>query len=68
MRSSVRLLLHGTKCSSCLAAVEQALLKEHGVETVEIDPDSKTARIEADMPVTGILAAIRAAGYDASVL
>lgn len=68
MSTSLQLSLHGIKCCSCLARVEEVLQKQQGVQSLKIDADARTASIEGDIPVDTIIAAIRDAGYDASVL
>jgi len=66
MSNSINLSLHGISCCSCLAAVEEAVSKESHVQKVEIDPDTLTACVETDLRASHIIAAIKAAGYDAT--
>jgi copper chaperone CopZ len=68
MLNKFHLSLHGIKCHHCLATVEQALQKASGVEKVEIDQDSKSASVESYTSVESLISAVKAVGYDASVV
>ena len=68
MPNTFQLSLHGIKCCSCLATVEQALQKVSGVEKVDIDQDSRTANVKTYASVESLIAAIKAVGYDATIV
>jgi copper chaperone CopZ len=68
MLNKFHLSLHGIKCRHCLATVKHALQRESGVEKVEIDQESRTASVESYTSVETLIAAVNAAGYDATVI
>lgn len=55
------------KCSGCSANVEKALADITGVETVLVDLEAKTVRVEGDMDPVKIAAIISTAGYPAEI-
>jgi copper chaperone CopZ len=65
MSENVVLSVPGMKCGGCVNNVEKALNGLAGVSKADVDLDSKTATVEADVPVSELVAAIRAAGYEA---
>lgn len=65
---NITLSVPGMKCGGCVASVEKALMNHAGVRKVDVDLDSKTARIEADVPPSDLVAAVKAAGYEAEAV
>ncbi len=66
---TARLTISGMKCASCAAAIETALAKVDGVARAEVSYGNHSARVvgEAATPALDeLLAAIRAAGFDAA--
>ena len=62
------LKVEGMTCASCVARVEKALLKVPGVESASVNIATEVATVRAAGEVAqAAIAAIRAAGYDASV-
>jgi copper chaperone len=55
----------GMHCSHCEAAVVAELSAVHGVESVEVDLDSKVVRVTGEgLDAAALVAAIDEAGYD----
>ena len=63
--SKIVLSIPGMKCGGCVSNVENALKSQAGVNRFEVALESKTAKIDADTPVSALIAAIQAVGYDA---
>ena len=63
--SNIVLSVPGMKCGGCVSNVENALKNLAGVNQVEVALASKTAKIDADVPVSDLIAAVHVAGYDA---
>ena len=66
-RQTVELAIEGMTCASCVGRVERALGKVDGVLSASVNLASERARVETLEGVEGeaLLAAVRAAGYDA---
>ncbi len=54
----------GISCAHCKAAIETAVGDVAGVETVDVDVDARTVRVEGGAVDDAIRAAIDEAGYD----
>ncbi len=65
MGKTIILSIPGMMCGGCVANVEEALNSQPGVDRVDVDLDSKTARVNTDASVSDLVAAVRAAGYEA---
>jgi Cu+-exporting ATPase len=66
--SALDLQVEGMTCASCVARVEKALRKVPGVVDATVNLATETATVRAEGPVLeAALAAIRKAGYEASV-
>jgi Au+-exporting ATPase len=65
---SVRLSIPGMSCQGCVSAVTRALSRVRGVSDAHVDLASAHARVWGTAPVEALLAAVQAAGYEASVL
>ncbi|KAJ2468204.1 Cu(2+)-transporting P-type ATPase [Coemansia sp. RSA 2322] len=62
--------VYGMTCASCVAAVERAVAREAGVESVAVSLALETAAIEyrpAEVGVRRLVAAVQAAGFDVLV-
>jgi len=55
------------KCGGCSANVEKALAETTGVESVLVDLEAKTVRVEGDIDATNIADVISTAGYPAEL-
>ena len=66
MSNTIKLSIPGMKCNGCVSAVEKALGDQAGVIKSEVDLVSKSALIESDASLVGLLDAIKAAGFDAT--
>jgi copper chaperone CopZ len=55
----------GMMCAHCKAHVEKALLQVAGVETAEASLEEKTAEITGTANRAALIAAVKAAGYEA---
>ena len=66
--TSITLSVPDMRCDGCASAVESALSKLDLVKQADVSLDSKTVTVEldADGPVETLIAAIAAAGYEAS--
>jgi Cu+-exporting ATPase len=66
--SALDLKVEGMTCASCVARVEKALRKVPGVTDATVNLATETATVNAEGPVLeAALAAIRKAGYEASL-
>ena len=64
----IDLKVEGMTCASCVARVEKALLKVPGVQSASINLATETATLGASADVVdAAIAAVRKAGYEASV-
>ena len=63
------LAVRGMTCASCVARVEKALSKVAGVESANVNLATETATVAGDPQLAGetLLAAVRDAGYEASI-
>ncbi|SFI25696.1 Cu+-exporting ATPase [Collimonas sp. OK307] len=61
--------IEGMSCASCVSRVEKALHKVAGVQTVAVNLASEKATLTTAgvVPVNSLIAAIKAAGYEASL-
>lgn len=50
-------------CGHCKAAVTSALTSVQGVASVTVDLERRTASVEGDAPLSGLLTALDRAGY-----
>ncbi len=69
-REIISLRITGMHCASCVARVEKALLAVPGVSRAAVNLTTRTASVSVDSSVSSgedIAAAVRAAGYEASV-
>lgn len=57
----------GMSCNHCSAAVKDALEEVQGVEAVSVDLASGAARVEGEANAEALVAAVREAGYEATV-
>ncbi len=66
---TVDLAIEGMTCASCVARVEKKLNRLPGVEaTVNLPLESAHVRVDGPTATEDLLAAVRAAGYDATVV
>ncbi len=62
-------LVEGMSCDHCVNAVKSEVSKVKSVSTVEVDLDSKVVTVTGgEFQDRDVIAAVDAAGYDASVL
>jgi copper chaperone len=55
----------GVSCAHCQRAIEGEVSQVHGVESVEVDLDTKTVTVSGEpLDTTAIVAAIDEAGYE----
>jgi copper ion binding protein len=67
--TTVTLSVPGMSCGHCEAAVKSEVGKVAGVASVSVDLDSKDVVVTGDpLDVDAIIAAVDAAGYEASVV
>ncbi|MCW5731981.1 MAG: copper-translocating P-type ATPase [Alphaproteobacteria bacterium] len=67
--AEITLDVGGMTCASCVGRVEKALARQPGVREAEVNLATETAHVRFDPAVTGataLVAAIEAAGYEAS--
>lgn len=67
---TIRLNITGMSCGHCKSAVENALRRQRGVRTAEVDLQGGTARVEFDpaaVSTTQLTAAVEEEGYTADV-
>lgn len=53
------------KCGGCVSAIEKAL-NDSGVVNARADLDSKIVSVQADIPVSALISAVKTAGFDAT--
>lgn len=63
-----RIDVTGMSCTGCAEAVEDALDSTSGVTTVEVDLDENRATVGGDADPADLVAAIEAAGYEATTV
>ena len=68
MSDTVRLNVSGMTCMHCVGAVKDALATVDGVdEVIEVTLDPGTATVKGDASTESLIAAIKQAGYEASL-
>lgn len=68
MSDTIRLTINGMTCKHCVAAVEKALAAVDGVEqVVEVSLEAGSATVTGTASTEALIAAIREAGYQASL-
>lgn len=60
------LSVEGMSCEHCEQTVEDALSGVDGVDAASADRDAASATVEGDADAADLVAAVEAAGYDAS--
>ena len=63
-----RLFIGGMSCAGCVAAVERALNSVPGVDTATVNFAEHTADVSGEVPVSTLIQAVVAAGYEAAEL
>ncbi len=66
--NSYRLSIGGMSCAGCVASVETALNSVAGVEEASINFAEHTALVKGTMDIADVIAAVKAASYDAAEL
>ena len=68
-QQEITLDIEGMSCASCVGRVEKALLKVAGVQTVAVNLASEKATLGTAgvVPLDKLVAAVKAAGYEASL-
>jgi Cu+-exporting ATPase len=66
--TTTRLSIAGMSCAGCVASVENALKGVPGVREASVNFAEHTATVVGAAPVEALVAAVRAAGYDAAAL
>ena len=68
MSETIKLTISGMTCMHCVAAVEKALAAVSGVdEVVEVVLEPGSATVNGSAPAEALIAAVREAGYEASL-
>jgi P-type Cu+ transporter len=65
--TAIALTIHGATCAGCVRKIENALRAVPGVKHAEMNFATRTATIEGDADSDSLIAAVRNAGYDATV-
>ncbi len=68
MYDKIILSISGMACCSCVSKIKKTLKEQDGVGKVEIDFDSKMARVHTTLPAPELIAAVKVAGYEAEKL
>ncbi len=63
--SRIRLEINGMTCNHCVAHTRKALEAVPGVESVEVTLEPGAAVVEGTADVEALVAAVKAAGYEA---
>ena len=56
----------GMTCGHCKKAVEEALTKVQGVESVNVNLEQASASIQGSADLSALISAVKAEGYSAS--
>lgn len=64
----IRLSIAGMSCAGCVASVESALLAVPGVREAAVNLVERTASVSGEADSAELVAAVKAAGYDAAEL
>ncbi len=67
MTITTELNISGMTCAHCVRAVESALREVPGVVAAQVDLSRGAARVQGQIKVSDLLAAVRAEGYGAEV-
>ena len=67
MSSETRLKITGMTCGHCVAHTKKALEAVPGVTEADVSLDPGGALVKGDADVSALLAAVKEAGYEASV-
>ena len=68
MSNTIRIKVDGMTCMHCVGAVRKALAAVAGVEeVVEVSLEAGSATVKGNADTEALIAAIKAAGYQASV-
>ncbi|MDE7152337.1 MAG: heavy-metal-associated domain-containing protein [Candidatus Amulumruptor sp.] len=59
--------IQGMNCPHCQATVTRAISAVEGVKSVEVSLSGKNATVEGNPAPEAVIAAVRAAGFDASL-
>ena len=59
--------IEGMTCGHCVMQVKKALSALPDVKAVEVSLEPGEARVEGDVPVAAIIAAVEAEGYSATL-
>jgi copper chaperone len=62
------LIISGMSCQHCVRAVSDALSAVEGVDSVEVDLDAGSAKVDGRAEIAALIAAVVAAGYAAEPL
>ena len=68
--STMKLKVDGMSCGGCVSAVKEALQNTPGVDSVEVDLLTKTARVRvstAGLTPADLIKAVQLAGYTAKL-
>ncbi|MEX0899607.1 MAG: heavy metal translocating P-type ATPase [Gammaproteobacteria bacterium] len=68
MSHETRIALEGMHCASCVGRVETALTAVDGVDSAAVNLADRTALVQGDAAPSDLVAAVKGAGYAATVL
>jgi copper chaperone len=71
MARTVNLKVSGMTCGGCVAAVENALKNVTGVDSVAVDLQAGTAKVDLagdNIDTSQLVVAVKLAGYDAQAM
>jgi P-type Cu+ transporter len=68
MSSIHQFALQGVACAACVRTIDKALQSQEGIQAFAINFADRSATVQADIEPARIVAAIRAAGYDAMLV
>ena len=68
MSDTIRLNVSGMTCMHCVSAVKEALATVDGVdEVIEVNLDPGSAAVKGNASTEALIAAVKQAGYEASL-
>ncbi len=68
MSHETRLSLEGMHCASCVGRIEKALVAVSGVDSAAVNLADRTAMVQGAADASELVAAVKSAGYAATVL
>ena len=66
MSKEIQLSIPGMMCNGCATTIEKALNSEPDIMRTNIFLETKTARVETEVPVSILMSRLKSAGFEAT--